>query len=171
YAHAREMYTELFLTYAPNYFFGVFNLIAPICVGLWSVGWAFEDAGLIHYSLPKGGLEEYFEIEPVHYRYNTLLGGYAGLSAFFFYLGALLFYLVPGSRGYYLNPDPNSPGDLMVLFFMVTIAGLTPIMLVPAYLVYWLVGVNFLRKNLEESRGISEKEFRKSIVDKAYEGP
>ena len=44
-------------------------------------------------------------------------------------------------------------------------------MIAPAYVLYWLVGTNFLRKGLDQTRGISEEEFRKSLVDKAYDGP
>ncbi len=164
----------VFIVYQMDVFFGAFCLVSFIVVGLWAIGWSFEDAGLIHYHLPENPMDEFFEVEPVHFRYKTWLTGYAGLSALFFYLGAVYFYVfIPHHLGSY---NPADPFDVLrsrvtELFFMFTASLLTPIMLAPAYILYWLVGVNFLRKGLEQTRGITEQEFRKSLVDKTYDGP
>ena len=45
--------------------FSLAGFIAPISFGLWSASWAMEDAGLMHYDIPKSDDERLYEIEPV----------------------------------------------------------------------------------------------------------
>lgn len=155
----------VFAIYQMDVFFGAFCLVSFIVAGLWSIGWSFEDAGLIHYHLPENPMDEFFEVEPVHFRYNTWLTGYAGLSALFFYLGAVFFYVfIPHHGGSF-----DLEGRITELFFIFAASLLTPVMLAPAYITYWWIGTNFLRKGLYQTLGITEEEFRKSLVDKAYD--
>ena len=73
-----EVYTQLFFT------------VAPFVVGIWSIGWIIEDAGLIHFNLPSRDSKLFFEIEPAHMKYNSILKGYAGISALIYYIETIL---------------------------------------------------------------------------------
>ena len=52
--------------YSSDGFLAVLLLLFPFSIGLWSIGWAMEDLGLIHYKLPEVDTPILFEIEPMH---------------------------------------------------------------------------------------------------------
>ncbi len=135
------------LKYENNVLIGLMSLIAPFVIGIWSVGWAMDDAALIHYRLPKGDSGKLFEIEPIHYRYNSLIKGYAGISALVFYIGVIIYYIVYGMPIYFI--------------FILSIAALTILAsTIPVYLIYWKLCrprlIKKLRKNLIEVERITE---------------
>ncbi len=140
------------LKYNMDAFFGAIFLLCPIAVGLWSCAWAFEDASIIHYHFGNNQGDGFFEIEPLHFRFNALLGGYAGLSALFYYLGAINFYFLAGLE------------HLQELFFLGIAGFMVTFVMIPAYLLYWWVGSMHLRKGLKESRGLTEEEFNQTLT-------
>ncbi len=81
----------------PLYIIEVFREISaltyPFAIGLWAIGWAIEDAGLMHYKLPKGTEKILYEIEPIHLKYMNIIKGYAGISAIVYYVSFINFYL------------------------------------------------------------------------------
>ncbi|MFX0090472.1 MAG: hypothetical protein ACFFBD_01820, partial [Candidatus Hodarchaeota archaeon] len=145
-------YTGIPLYYVVNVFLGINLLICPFALGLWSIGWALEDAALMHYVLPDEQLEEFFEIEPVHYRYNGLLGGYAGLSSFFYLISVASFFVgFAYQTGEFVR--------LLDAFVISLISLIIPITIIPAYIFYWLLGTDYLRKGLKQGRRITEEEY------------
>jgi hypothetical protein len=71
----------------------LFNLLSPLSMGLWAVGWVMEDIGLMHYKFPSENERTLFEIEPVHLKYNGFLKGYAGIASVIFVINAFMVYL------------------------------------------------------------------------------
>jgi len=137
---------NLQLNFVLPFVMAITGLVLPIVVGLWSIGWILEDSGLIHYSLRKR-LDQLFEIEPIHLRYNSYLKGYSGISAIVFLVTLIL----------YFSPLPGRTSDAITVGFTPAIAILNSI---PAYLVYALSisKYNNLRKGLPEARRINEEE-------------
>ncbi|MBY8984585.1 MAG: hypothetical protein KGD65_05950 [Candidatus Lokiarchaeota archaeon] len=134
------------LNFVLPFFMAIVGLVLPIVIGLWSIGWMLEDSGLIHYSLEKR-LDQLFEIEPIHLRFNSYLKGYSGISAIVFLATLIL----------YFSNFPGRLSDAVVLGFTPAIAILNSI---PAYIVYGLSinKFNNLRKGLPEARKINEEE-------------
>ncbi len=127
-------------------------LIFPIVIGLWSVGWVMDDAGLIHYKLPGRDSKKHFEIEPTHLKYTVGLKTFAGVSAFLFFLSSASYYYI------------NTPENFSNLFF-VSITGIETIFqAIPAYLIYWNVlrprTTKYLTRNLKEIERITEITFK-----------
>ncbi len=74
----------------------VVGLLTPIAVAILSVGWSLEDAGLVHFDIPKDS-KRIYEIEPIFRRYNSYVKGYAGLSALLFLFAIVVYFaFVPG---------------------------------------------------------------------------
>jgi len=135
--------------YSMAYFGVLAMLIVPFAVGLWSIGFTLHDLGLIHYKVPESK-DKFQEIEPIHYRWNTWLGGYAGLSAIFFYAAALYSYLtVPG---YWIED--------MIWSFAFSIVLI--VVMGPSYLVYWKLAPTFLSRGLNEVKRISKSDLIKT---------
>jgi len=137
---------NLQLNFVLPFVMAITGLVLPIVVGLWSIGWILEDSGLIHYSLKKR-LDQLFEIEPIHLRYNSYLKGYSGISAIVFLVTLIL----------YFSGIPGRTVDAVIVGFTPLIAILNSI---PAYFVYALSinKFNNLRKGLPEARKINEEE-------------
>ena len=137
---------------------GVIGFILPIVVGLWSIGWAMEDAGLMHYRLDDTRPGKLFEIEPIHIKYNSYLKGYAGITAIFFIVGVSLYFAgIGGTR---------MEDAIMAFIVPLTSIGFS----IPAYIIYAKVMGNntYLRKGLKEIRkptveDISKEDNTKSI--------
>jgi len=134
---------------------GVIGFVLPFVVGIWSIGWAMEDAGLMHYRLDDKRPGKMYEIEPVHIKYNSFLKGYAGISAIFFIIGVAL----------YFNLFPGRISDSIMTFIMPFIFIL---LLLPAYYIYAKVnGDNkYLRKKLKPIRRITKEEIYSSVPKK-----
>ncbi|MFX1475605.1 MAG: hypothetical protein ACFFCO_09070 [Promethearchaeota archaeon] len=143
--------SEVPLKYNMDVFFGAIFLLCPVAVGLWSCAWAFEDASIVYYSFSNKQGEGFFEIEPLHFRFNALVGGYAGLSALFYYLGAIYVYLF-------------LPGRSQELFFLGIAGFMATFTMIPAYLIYLWMGSKHLRKGLRQSEGLTEEEFNKTLT-------
>ena len=118
---------------------GLGSLLMPIVIGIWSIGWALEDSGLIHYYIPENSLE-YFEIEPAHYKYDSYIGGFAGITAFLYYLGAI---------GLYIEDLQNLFWSLMMILIVLGINGF-------GYVIYTHFGVSYVRKGIKKSPFIRE---------------
>jgi hypothetical protein len=137
------------LRYVMAYFGALAMLIVPFAVGLWSMGWILEDLGLIHYKIPESK-DKFQEIEPIHYRWSTWLGGYAGLSAIFYYSGAVYAYLT--FPGYWIE---DMIWSLTFSIALIVVMG-------PSYLVYWKLAPTFLQKGLTEVKRISKSDIIKT---------
>jgi len=127
-----------------------FVFVFPIVIGLWSVGWALEDSGLIHYSGLEGQKERWdklFEIEPIHLRYNGYLKGYAGISSMVFLI----------SMGVYFAGFEGRAEDVLMI---ILIPAFSMIYTIPSYIIYGLTKGKFeyLRKELPEAKRLAESE-------------
>ncbi|MFX1393068.1 MAG: hypothetical protein ACFFAH_05770 [Promethearchaeota archaeon] len=132
----------------PVLFSITFAFILPIVMGLWSIGWALEDSGLIHYSGLEGQrerLDKLFEIEPTHLRYNGYLKGYAGISSIVFLISLTVYFM-------------GFEGRVEDVLFVIITPLMTIIISVPAYIIYSLTKgkVGYLRKGLPEAKRITE---------------
>jgi len=128
-----------------------FAFIFPIVIGLWSVGWALADAGLVHYSGLEGQKERYdklFEIEPTHMKYNNYLKGYAGISSVVFLISLAIYFAGFQGRG----------SDVTTVILIPAISIFYSIL---PYVVYGLDKGKFqnLRKDLPEAKRIAEADF------------
>lgn len=128
-----------------------FAFVFPIVIGLWSVGWALADSGLVHYSGLEGQKERYdklFEIEPTHMKYNNYLKGYAGISSVVFLISLAI---------YFTGFEGRAEDVMMVIL----IPAITIIYSIPPYIVYGLDKGKFqnLRKGLPEAKRIAEADF------------
>lgn len=131
------------------------GILLPIVVGVWSIGWALEDAGLMHYRIEderKG--KEAYEIEPIHVKYNSFIRGYAGISSILFIIQvAAAFYSV-------YEIAPYRAADVIGVVFM-PLSVL--VFILPAYLLYIKKGINAenLRKDLAQIKQITKKDLIK----------
>ncbi len=136
--------------YYQDVFVGFASLIFPFMVGIWSIGWALEDAGLMHYKLPSEGEKFLYEIEPVHLKYNSLVKGYGGISAILYLITALIFYIT-------IN-DPST-GALVIMNGAVQLVGLV----LPAYLIHLILAEKIYkkkyRKGMEEVKMITKDDY------------
>jgi len=124
----------------------------PLAAAILSIGWALEDAGLIHYKLPSEESNKLFEIEPVNVRYNSYIKGYAGISSILFYISAV----------YYLVTQSNVTMDFMGILGLWVYFGLyflVVVVLLPTYLLYLRIGKNFLRKNIPKRQKITQQNY------------
>ncbi|MHA1282762.1 MAG: hypothetical protein ACTSQP_09690 [Promethearchaeota archaeon] len=129
---------------------GIFiGILFPISLGFWSVGWALEDAGLMHYKIQderKG--KELYEIEPIYLKYTNYLKGYAGISSIIFVIQISMHFIAVG--GEYISDA------FLIIIILFTVFPL----IIPAYLAYAIImGENsYLRKNLKEIKKFSEED-------------
>lgn len=148
YAIGESNYSENLL-FAPDLINGLTFLILPFVVGVWAVGWAMEDAGLMHYKFPKENEKILFEIEPVHLKYNGLVKGYAGVTSVIFLITAISVYL--------------SVWPLHIIQVIFTIL-LIMFNSVPSYLIYLIVSQTvfrkIFRKGLQEIEMLSENDIK-----------
>lgn len=121
-------------------------LVLPIIVAISSIGWVLEDIGLMHYKYD--GKKNFFEFEPIHYRYNSFLKGFAGISTFFF-----IFSLIVES----LLLPPYSIGYIMQYFMFNLMMGfLSAATMLPGYFIYNRLNKDHLKKNLRELTDLFE---------------
>ncbi len=141
------------IEYTYNGYFQIIFLFFPIAAGLLSIGWAIEDAGVIHYNLPDTNTDELFEIEPVHLRYNSIIKGYAGLSSIFYFTSVIWYIFV-------IRTDLIMSGDGWQFFFYPLSIIMFPLMMYPAYKLYLFIGKDFLRKKLPKRKSITKQEYQ-----------
>ncbi|MBD3404827.1 MAG: hypothetical protein GF411_01670 [Candidatus Lokiarchaeota archaeon] len=119
--------------YNISYIFCIAGIATPITVALWSVGWALEDAGLIHYKLPAKTSGELYEIEPVYRSYSSYLKGFAGFSTI---LSLFVMYDYFTSIGL----DFDAISVFLIPFHAMLIV-------IPAYVLFSVFGSKWLRKD------------------------
>ncbi len=135
------------LIYSMDGYFGIIMFLFPISIGAWSIGWSLEDAGLIHFNLPKGD-SKLFDIEPIHLRYTNIIKGYAGFSAIMYYISAIVYYMT------------NHPDRLLNIIMLLIFGLLIIVLMIPSYLVYWKLNKRFLIKGLKEIERITELNYK-----------
>jgi hypothetical protein len=114
------------------------GLLSALVVGLWSVGWSMEDAGLIHFSMRSektGGLKE---LEPIHVRYNSYIKGYAGISSVLFVVSMALSLFLEGR--------------LIDIIAILTLPLHIILMLTPSMYIHSKLNSSWLRKNLPAAK-------------------
>lgn len=134
----------------------IIMLIAPFAVGLWSIAWAMEDAGLMHYKFDDRKGRELYEIEPIHINYSSYLKGYAGISSIFFLIQvAITWSTIRESTGESRISDVI--GTFLVPLVIIVLA-------LPAYIIYAKFGAkgDYLIKDLKELKQLSEQDILKS---------
>lgn len=137
----------------PLYVTDIFNTIAsvalPVAVGLWSIGWALEDCGLMHYNLPEKEEKMLYEIEPVYRKYQSIIKGYAGISAILYFVSAIIYYVLNFSDISFIASILFGPIIIVFLF-------------VPSYFLYLIfiekVLKKIVRRGMEEARIITKEE-------------
>lgn len=134
--------------YIGDIFATITSLALPIAVGLWSIGWALEDCGLMHYKLPETEEKMLFEIEPVYRKYQSIVKGYAGISAILYFVSAVSYHIVRES------------GRIMDVLQLIGSSVMIVFIVVPSYFLYLFLIKKFLkkaaRKNLKELRIITK---------------
>lgn len=151
FTYKRAERTGVPLEYEINFMMSFLFLILPISVGIFSIGWAIEDAGLIHYYLPNEETNELFEIEPIFVRYNSYIKGYAGLTSIFFYVSLIYFF---ATRDLAMENILAS-----LILFMVMIVFIWSLMF-PAYMIYLKRSKDYMRKNLQEHPRITKSDYK-----------
>ena len=73
----------------PMIFIVTAAMLLPVAIGIFASVWSLADSGLVHYHLPVG-MDEYQEIRPLYRKLSAYLKGYAGISALFYYISAIL---------------------------------------------------------------------------------
>jgi hypothetical protein len=141
-------FTDLFGTaqYLPPITMSLAGLLSPIALGIWATSWAMEDAGLVHYKIPKEGEAGFYEVEPVHVRFSSYVKGYAGISSLIFIITIFLIMI----------------SDLDNAFFTLLMPLYAIVQTIPGYLVYSALNKKYLRKGLSMIRRISEEDLRDS---------
>ncbi|MFW9921517.1 MAG: hypothetical protein ACFFED_18095, partial [Candidatus Thorarchaeota archaeon] len=130
--------------YNISFIFCMTGITAPLAVALWSVGWAMEDASLIHYKLPAKEKGELYEIEPVYKTYSSYLKGFAGFSTILS-LFVIFNYFMGISR----------PEDAISVF-LVPFHGM--LVIIPAYFIFVVIGSKWLRKSKREVKHLTEND-------------
>lgn len=130
----------------------VFFLL-PIVVGLWSISWAMEDAGLMHYKFDERPGRELYEIEPIHIKYTSFLKGYAGISSIFFLINATIAWSS-------VTSEPRT-SDIVMTILMPAI---TILFALPAYIIYakYVNVTKLMRADYPELKEISEEQILKN---------
>ena len=137
--------------YIQDIFVNIAFIVYPIAIGILAIGWAIEDAGLIHHKLPSENVRTLYKIEPLHLEYKNIISGYAGITAIVYYVSFIAYYFAISLR------DISAIMGILVA---------TPILLiftfVPAYFIYSLISKKYLvkrfRKGMKEARVITEDE-------------
>lgn len=118
------------------------GIAAPLAASLWAVGWAMEDASLIHYKIPSREAGDLFEIEPIYKTYSSYLRGFASISTLLSLVVIFNFYLDGGN----LFSAASA--------FLIPFNGM--LSTIPAYFLYAMIGQKWLRKNKRKIRYLSE---------------
>ncbi|TXT61441.1 MAG: membrane protein of unknown function [Promethearchaeota archaeon] len=138
--------------YITDIFYTISNIVFAFALGLLAIGWTLEDCGLMHYYLPEKEEKELYEIEPIYRKYQSIIKGYAGISAIIYYISAIAYYVI------------NRPNDLSNLFGMIGLSIPIVFTMVPSYFLYLKFIQGYFKKRLtkgkEELRIIGEEEIK-----------
>lgn len=147
---SEDNFTNLqpYALYSPPVTVALASFILPLVLGLWATSWSLEDAGLIQYKVPATGDSGFYEVGPIHSRFNGYLKGFAGISSVLFFI--TIFLELAGLPGEW----ENALFTLLVPFF-------TIIQMIPAYLVYLRTNKDYLRKNLPKAATLRKEDIVK----------
>ncbi|MBY8996562.1 MAG: hypothetical protein KGD60_02435 [Candidatus Thorarchaeota archaeon] len=120
------------------------GLVVPISIALWSSGWSYRDASLVHYKIPDDGVDELYEIEPIHLRFDSFLKGYAGFSSILFIINLVIVQFT----------TEDFTMALLVLYVFMHVSLLT----LPAIYVHSRMNHMWLRKNLPKARRFTKSD-------------
>lgn len=134
--------------------------ILPITVAIWSIGWTLEDANLYYYKISKEKSKTTYDIEPLHFKYNSLLKGFAGLSSIFILydviVKVLLYIFTEAPTQSYFDLFLALVTNLAYMFTMVAA-------LLPAYILYCKFNKKYLHSGLQKDSDcfeVIEKDLR-----------
>lgn len=124
-------------------------LTLPIVIGIWSVGWAMEDEGLMHYKFDDRPGRELYEIEPIHINYTNFLKGYAGISSILFLIQVAVIWA-----------SVTSEYRISDIIFTILMPAIIIVVAIPAYIIYskFVANKDFLRVNLKKLKKLSESD-------------
>jgi hypothetical protein len=138
--------------YTPAVVFTLVGIISPVALGLWTVSWMMEDAGIVHYNLPDSMDEKAFVVEPVYLRYKDFLKGYAGLSSLLFIISIFFIFWSEG-------------GSYETALFTLVIPLYSMLQTIPGYLLYSKLNIEFLRKGLPQVGKMNEDDLKLSYAE------
>lgn len=124
-------------------------LTLPIVIGIWSIGWALEDQGLMHYKFDDRPGRELYEIEPIHINYTNYLKGYAGISSIVFLIQVAITWAS-------VTKEIRISDVIMTILMPAIII----VVSIPAYILYskFVATKGFLRKDLQKLKILSESD-------------
>ncbi|MBD3340324.1 MAG: hypothetical protein GF353_14515 [Candidatus Lokiarchaeota archaeon] len=111
--------------YTNSVLISLISLTLPFVIGLWSIGWALEDSGLMHYKFDNRPGKPLYEIEPVYQNYSSYLRGYAGVSSVLFLVQVIITWAS-------VTVEPKISDG----FFTILILALVILFSIPAYVIY-----------------------------------
>jgi hypothetical protein len=114
------------------------GFVVPISIAVWSTGWSYRDASLVHYKIPDDGVDDLYEIEPIYLRFDSFLKGYAGFSSILFIINLVIVQFT----------TQDFAMALLVLYVFMHVSLLT----LPAIYVHSRMNHMWLRKNLPKAR-------------------
>jgi hypothetical protein len=120
------------------------GLVVPISIALWSSGWSYRDASLVHYKIPDDGVDELYEIEPIYLRFDSFLKGYAGFSSILFIINLVIVQFTTA----------DFTMALLVLYVFMHVSLLT----LPSIFVHSRMNHIWLRKNLPKARKFTKSD-------------
>ena len=139
--------------YSPPVIVTHIGLLLPIVVGIWSIGWAMEDAGLMHYKFDDRKGYELYEIEPVHVKYTSYVKGYAGITSILFFIELIIIWA---------EILPNYPERVTELILVLILPFIAMVVIIPAYIIFTRTSLDFLKKDLPELKELKKDDIIKS---------
>ena len=131
--------------YSPPVTVALASLLLPLVLGLWATSWSLEDAGMIQYKVPPEGESGFYEVEPIHSKFNGYLKGFAGISSLLFLVTIFL------GISSLENEWENALFTLLVPFF-------TIIQMIPAYMVHLRMDKSYLRMNIPKAATLRKED-------------
>ncbi len=122
------------------------GLVVPISVALWSTGWSYRDASLVHYKIPNNGIADLYEIEPIYLRFDSFLKGYAGFSSILFIINLVIMQF--------------TTQDFVMALLVVYVFMHISLLSLPAIYAHSRVNHMWLRKNLPKARRFTKSDVR-----------
>lgn len=129
-------------------------ILVPFITGIWSVEWAMDEAGLMHFKFDAREDRELYEIEPIYRKYSSYIKGYAGISSIIFFLNLIISYA---------ELLPEYPFRLIDMIVVLFVPFLTILIILPGYVLYFKLvkPYNFSNEGLPELKTLSEADILK----------